>query len=263
MKEITLKYEERYVAFLDILGFEKMVHDNNTEAINSYLKSVSEGVKSANDVYFNDKKRTIESIIISDSIILSIEKNKDYSESLLELLQLCISVAMIQTILAEKNIWLRGGISCGDTHFDQSNHQIIGPAYIAAYNIEQNISKYPRVALDSKIIKELNFTNAEELITALNTRSANHNHILYSWENKYTIKQDIPLFIDYLGFLFAYDELPNQTKTLHLHQMIDNINNSIYTNMSAYTKHKWSAEYLNSVLARINPKLFSSELKNF
>ena len=261
MKEVTLNYKERYVAFLDILGFEKMVHDNNTEAINSYLKSVSEGIKSVNDVYFNDKKRTIESIVISDSIILSIEKNKDHSKSLLDLLQLCISVAMIQSILAEKNIWLRGGISCGDTHFDQSNHQIIGPAYIAAYNIEQNISKYPRVVLDSKIIKELDFTNAEELITALNTRS-NNNHILYSWKNQYSIKQDIPLFIDYFGFFLGNSDFSRDTKDLHLNQTIDNISNSIYTNMSAYAKHKWSAEYLNSVLVRMNPKLFSSELEN-
>jgi len=89
-------------------------------------------------------------------------------------------------------------------------------------------------------------------------RTKDRKHILYTWGNKYSIKQDIPLFIDYLGYyLNDCGEI-----TFTKNQLIDNITNSIYMYMPAYTKHKWSASYLNSILAKIDPKLFSNNLKN-
>ena len=68
--------------------------------------------------------------------------------------QLCIAVGIIQKHLAVKNIWMRGAISSGDTYFDSIKGQIVGPAYINAYLLENKSAVSPRVIIDSKIIKE-------------------------------------------------------------------------------------------------------------
>ena len=249
MDKKILNYEEKYVAFLDILGFREMVNKNDTELINTYLNTVQEGIKSAKDTYFNEKKLKIESIIISDSILLAVDKNNDIKESLDNLLYLCISVGMIQSLLSPNGIWLRGGISFGKTYFSQTDNQIIGPAYISAYDIENKIAKYPRVVLDSRIINELGFDNAEELIKKINNRS--NQDILYPWNNQHIIKKDIPLFIDYIGFMLDHNDLGLDNKKFFLKTLITKIKEKIYKeNISVYVKSKWTVDYLISVLKR-------------
>jgi hypothetical protein len=247
MDKKILNYEEKYVAFLDILGFREMVNKNDTELINRYLNIVQHGIKSAKDTYFNGKKLKIESIIISDSILLSVDKNSDTEESLKNLLYLCMSVGIMQSLLLLNGIWLRGGISFGKAYFSQTDNQIIGPAYISAYDIENKIAKYPRVVLDSRIINELGFDNAEELIKKINNMS-NHD-ILYPWNNKHIIKKDVPLFIDYIGFMLNYNEFDYDGKKFFLETLITEIKEKIYKeNISVYVKFKWTIDYLISVL---------------
>ena len=239
---IELNYEDRYVAFLDILGFREIVKNNNIDKLNTYLKTIPEGIKAANDISLNEEKKEIDSILISDSIILSVKKSSNKEESLVNLLHLCIAVTMIQELLAVENIWLRGGISFGKTHFDQENHQIIGSAYISAYDLENYIAKYPRIILDNRIINELGFNDADELIVSINKKS--NKHLLYPWSRGNIIEKDVPLFIDYIGFLLEHDELSPNSKHDNISQIIGHIKENIYqVNMSTYTKYKWLINY--------------------
>ncbi|WP_139058587.1 hypothetical protein [Thiorhodococcus drewsii] len=63
----------------------------------------------------------IGSIVISDSVILSINSGSNRKEKLQRLRDLCIAVREIQYGLAKNNIWMRGGISHDDAFFN-SNH---------------------------------------------------------------------------------------------------------------------------------------------
>ncbi len=58
-------------------------------------------------------------ITISDSIILSVEHGIDKEANIHRLKNLCVAVGLIQSSLALKNIWLRGGISSGEAFFNQ------------------------------------------------------------------------------------------------------------------------------------------------
>lgn len=186
-------------------------------------------------------------------------------DNLNRLRQFCIAIGLIQKELALNNIWVRGGISSGNTYFDEPNNQIIGPAYIKSYLLEEEVAIFPRVVLDSKIIRELNFSSAASFIDNINEEENRSNYtnwgeyIIFRWNNPdgtpvTEIEREIPLFIDYLS---PYAE-NNNTDLL---EIISNIEKSIYSSTSIYPKYRWIADYLKALenRERLNDNLFESE----
>ena len=153
----NINYEKSYVAFLDVLGFKKLVMSKNKKEklkLEQYFGIVNSAIEYLKEI---PSKRNIGSIIISDSVILSVPHGQDRQTNINKLRHLCVAVGIIQQHLALKNIWLRGAISSGDTYFNSDKRQIVGPAYINAYLLEGSVAVSPRVVLDSKIIEELEF----------------------------------------------------------------------------------------------------------
>jgi hypothetical protein len=263
-------YKNSYVAFLDILGFKELVFSKESEAkekIERYLGIVDSTINYLKNI--PEKQMSgLEYIVISDSIILSVpcseSQEKSQEENLEKLRHLCVAIAQLQYHLAIKDIWLRGAICYGETYINESKHQIIGKAYIEAYNLE-SLATYPRVILDKKIIKQLKYTNAQELVKAINTHTFDNwdKDILFDWSNyiykphanllmnrnnftNYTYQyftKDIPLFIHYLDFQKHY-------KSIKLKEYTENITDNIIKNTKKYKsdekiypKHKWIDEY--------------------
>jgi Neuraminidase (sialidase) len=166
--DFELNYEKSYVAFLDVLGFKQLVYSKkqeDKEKIELYLKTVSEVLNGFKRI---PSKKIIGSIVISDSIILTVPFGDNKTEQIFNLRQLCIAILSLQRKLLVRDIWIRGAISYGDTYFDNVNNQIVGSAYVDAYLLEEKMAKYPRVILDNRIIKELNCHNASCLINQIN-----------------------------------------------------------------------------------------------
>lgn len=249
----NITYKKSYVVFLDVLGFKNLVFSDKPEdknKLNIYfgvVNSVLEYLKSISS------KEEIKSIVISDSVILSLEHGSNEKDNIDKLRNLCIAVGLIQYVLALKGIWIRGAISSGDTYFDEQKNQIIGKAYINAYLLEENVAKFPRVIFDSKIIKEMNFSNAQDFIDELNMKINGglsydnwSTNIVFDWKNKWEnhnefIEKDIPLFIDYLSPLSKNDGV-------FLFDIINHIEKNIYTNTQLYEKFKWVTDYLRTIL---------------
>jgi hypothetical protein len=143
------------------------------------------------------------------------------------------------------NIWLRGAISSGDTYFDSEHNQIVGPAYVAAYTLQETIAKTPRVIIDSKIIHELGCESAYDLIDNINEVSQGRlsyrnweSPILHKWsDTNMILTRDIPLFIDYLS-PFVINE------TFNLVELIEIIKANLYEDINLYNKYRWVADYL-------------------
>jgi len=97
--------------------------------------------------------------------------------------------------------------------------------------------------LDNKIIKELEFDSATQLINKINSVKFTNwsSSILFDWDNKdfslTTIEKDIPLFIDYLDFPPSYE---GTDFSINIH---DNILKNIYSDTHLYKKFKWVASY--------------------
>ncbi|MFW2607344.1 hypothetical protein [Aliarcobacter butzleri] len=252
--KVEIKYEDSFVAFLDVLGFTDLVMNDKTDKINIYLNQVEKMIEIIKDrlkplFYCNN----INFIVISDSIIVSIPKNSNYNKDILQIL--CISIYSLQSYLATFDIWLRGAISSGKSYFNKEKNQIIGKAYINAYLLESKISN-SQVILDNKIIKELGFTNSRDFINIIN--DGTENEVLYNWNNTSHIKRDFPLFINYLGiFINDSNNITNDMKIKCTKMIVENIENNIYSHVNLYTKYKWVANYALSLIDKSQNNKFN------
>ena len=240
-----IDYSDYYVAFLDVLGFKALVKSNKKEdkqKIYEYFHLVNEVT---NEITNITSKKDIGSIIISDSVILSMPIGKEPSLNIRKLRELCIAIQKIQFKLAGMNIWLRGAISSGKAYFNSIDSQVVGPAYINAYLLEERIAINPRVVLDNKLIKELKLNSAQELIEKINNDAscskeydALERNVLFQWEHggipKKKLKKDVALFIDYLVYSFQ-----DESK---LNTIIKNLEKSMYLDNAVYSKFASSAK---------------------
>jgi hypothetical protein len=245
---LKIIYEKTYVAFLDVLGFTEIVMNNKMPIIQKYFKEVNRVI---NELKKIKRKKIIGYTIISDSVIVSIPQSENREENIDNLRQLCIAVGILQKNLAINDIWLRGAISSGNAYFDDVNHLVVGPAYIKAYLLEGSLAINPRVLVDSKIINELGFQSANLFIEEINkTRNGGLQYsnwgssVLFPWGNNdyiRAISRDVPLFIDYL--------CPTvESNNNELAKIITNLETNIYQDTKIYSKYRWVADYLKSVL---------------
>ena len=246
MSSIVDSYKKSYVAFLDILGFKNMVKKEDDEKLSRYFHEVSKIIDELKEI---ERKNDIGYIVISDSIILTVEKVLDPTRNTEILRQICIAVSKIQKRLALNDIWLRGAISCGETYFNEENNQIVGPAYIDAYLLEEDMAIYPRVILDNTIFQDLEFESSDDFIKEINKPDLNEERYiaLYDWnKNKTitnrTIDQDVLFFIDYLESIVG--------NKIEFKQIYNNIKANIYSNTRISRKFRWVSNYLYTIALR-------------
>ncbi len=170
----SVKYEQRIVSFIDILGFKEIIkeseHDTSKITIiyevldflknqerpnhwNLELIKIEEDAQRKGVNRFDISKRT-NCTCFSDSIVVSVKiENDDVNEMLSNLIS---NLSQLGSQLLLKGILMRGGISIGNLiHHD--NGVIMGPSLIEVYELEKNISRFPRIILSNKLIKKLNY----------------------------------------------------------------------------------------------------------
>lgn len=251
----SIIYNQTYVAFLDVLGFKELVFKNNPESrgkLDEYFNILNHVIRYIRGI---EMKKDIGFIVISDSIIMTIPQGNTRDEKLNSLRTICVATGLIQSELALLDIWLRGGISSGNAYFNKQTNQIVGPAYINAYLLEENMAIYPRILLDSKVINELNFSSANELIDEINMKDRGGmeysnwgSAILYDWlypdgQPVIHLRQDVALFIDY--FCPIVEEHNGKLLTI-----IKNLEKNIYSDARIYSKFRWVTDYLKTLEIR-------------
>ncbi|HET54078.1 MAG TPA: hypothetical protein ENN33_02555 [Ignavibacteria bacterium] len=153
-----MKYEDRIVAFIDILGFkshlDKTTFKKNNQLIDNEQKiaELNEALLLARKVLDIDRpeseKITKEKIVtqFSDSIVISFPLNIQ-SEVFFTLLQ----IQWLLMNFLQFDIICRGAISFGKlVHNDKI---IFGPALVDAYEAETKAAIYPRIILHESIIE--------------------------------------------------------------------------------------------------------------
>src|SRR6476469_6717198 len=111
MEEFKLptKLDEKFVAFIDVLGFSDLVFKNNTTQLENYFKAIIETFNG-----HEDSPSIIESISISDSIILIAPRGRN------GLFRLVNQVREIHRKMMLRGILLRGAISYGEVYFNDN-----------------------------------------------------------------------------------------------------------------------------------------------
>lgn len=223
---MKIRYKEKIVIFLDVLGFSNLVYSEDNLVLEKYF----DYVKSNLSKHLNEKGFNF--VIISDSIVISGEKNK---ENLSELIYI---MSKIQYQLLLRGVLIRGGLSFGNLHINKTNNIIVGPGLINAYKLEGE-AKYPRIIIDRKVIPEF-FTSTKDFMDYLNSFFLN----LYG-ETDGKIKIDLTSkdgkpFINYLR-MFVRDR--RTFGSSNISKLIIFFKSNYYSN-EHFEKYNWLIEEL-------------------
>jgi hypothetical protein len=150
-------YEDRIVAFIDILAFSEMIRITDTNDENKQEEATLMLIKLQNVIRFlqsgitkaiSNKKLPsgTRASMFSDSIVISIPKAE--SRGVWTLFKL---LKELQIRLIFQNILLRGGVVHGKLIHE--NQLIIGPALINAYEVESKSALYPRIVIDPNVLR--------------------------------------------------------------------------------------------------------------
>jgi len=168
-----VKYENRLVAFIDILGFKEIVKESkdNTDKINllySVLNYLKDWETSENwdlkliEIEEDAQKKGVDNFDItgktnstsfSDSIVVSVKIDDNVNEMTSTLIS---NLGYIGAILLEQGLLFRGGLTIGNIVHNEFG-TVFGQGLIDAYLLESNSAKYPRIILSDKLIKLLNY----------------------------------------------------------------------------------------------------------
>lgn len=135
--------QNRYVGFLDLLGFGKQIEQNLDSALGTYDQIFSRFRELWPSVY-----RSVEISIVSDSILVT-------STNLHEIVLACNH---IQHLSLFQDTLVRGGIAHG-VHIEarhKQNYYVVSPALVRAVCLEKTVH-YPCVVLDPAIIVPISF----------------------------------------------------------------------------------------------------------
>ena len=149
------KSKKYLVAFIDILGFSKMIDDYYKGKDLSSLPKLQNALKIAKQVSINYTQKYLKQHNLSftfkqfsDCISISIPIDKKTDESIIAVFGILASIVKLYyMILLTDGILLRGGISIGG-HKEDSN-MIFSEALVKAYKIEKDKAVTPRILIDS------------------------------------------------------------------------------------------------------------------
>jgi len=240
---MKIEFSNKYVAFIDVLGFSDMVYSNSKEKLEKYFEIVDMAFE-----IFNDDKKKLNKLAISDSIILIAEDSEESFRILLK------AIRTLQTYLARRDIWVRGGISVGEVYFDSRSNTIVGKGFINAYLLEKE-AIYPRVIIDPQILGKLGLTR-RELYKNLNKEPHERtdgklihdyglgNHVRYT--------NDDALFVCYANKVLArslsteYKPRPNEISDIEA--VYEYLKKNLYNSQKHYSKYLWLKKYFQEVL---------------
>ncbi|MBC53514.1 MAG: hypothetical protein CMQ34_06705 [Gammaproteobacteria bacterium] len=151
-----MKYENRVVAFIDILGFRSLLSettDSKDNDVESKIEEIVSAYQAIKEIFVVDESMEKSGIsmskkvsIFSDCVVVSFkaEEPGEVYYTLLDIKHLIMQ-------LVYRKILCRGAVSIGK--FIHTDDYLFGPALVEAYTLESKAAMYPRVILDRDIIE--------------------------------------------------------------------------------------------------------------
>jgi hypothetical protein len=236
--------EERFVAYMDILGFRQKVVNlkDGEEKDNLYLvmNMLNGEVEKNYGHILNMSEQGWEYAMFSDSIAISVLGKS--SEVLFSLL---IVVIHMQIELLGKGIIIRGGIAAGELKHEKN--LIIGKAMIEAVELEE-LAQYPRIVLTDKTIKII---------------QASPDYLDYEKDIISMVKKDKDglYFVDFLSQIEEVDsnelylDLLSKAKSIIQQGLMQNKNNP-----PILCKYEWLKSYY---LETLNDQLSNDKIQSY
>ncbi|MCM2281422.1 MAG: hypothetical protein NDI61_06205 [Bdellovibrionaceae bacterium] len=165
---MEISYENRLVAFLDVMGFQELLKDPQAVKLNQYFRQVRKTMADKSATFHGlSTEQKFRKILFSDSIILSIELSSERNEDVARIAHFFHSISRLQYDLATScDIWTRGAVSFGKLHINEATNEMVGTAFISAYNLEK-FADYPRIVIAPKVCTSVGL-NPPEFVSRIN-----------------------------------------------------------------------------------------------
>lgn len=154
---MSTEYRDYYIAFIDILGFKKLIREKSCDEI----CSIYDSIRQFRTLHREDKKdketlsipivpkEDVHIRIMSDSVCIYIPS--DLKDSLFLLAFMCADFQH-RMLELKPPILLRGAITKGKLFFN--GDIIFGPGFVDAYLMEEKNASVPRIIINKAIIDE-------------------------------------------------------------------------------------------------------------
>lgn len=139
-------YRERYVAFLDLLGFKTLVARAETEP--AERKRVREVLELMRDSLTQNPRLGLRFTHFSDCIVLSIDRTP---AGLMEAFE---SINVLTSNLLQFDVLVRGGLVAGNAYHDKDF--VYGTAVNRAFHLEHEVAQDPMILLSEEVVADAN-----------------------------------------------------------------------------------------------------------
>ncbi len=225
--EFIDNYKDRYVAFLDLLGFKgRVIESEKSPDHRRYLHEILDIVRDT--LCRNDSpKLGVNFTYFSDCIIVTAERT---SEGLLDIFQ---SISTLSLNLLQYDVLIRGGLTCGGTHHGRDF--VYGTAVNRAHHIESTVAINPLTMVSDEVVQD-----------AMSYDPIFKSYLATDPSNKY--------FVHYLRQFAEYRPTPIYAGKVMLEDPAQRVIDYICQRLNTGTgnpldKAKWFREYWNSTVA--------------
>jgi hypothetical protein len=133
-------YEDRLLAFVDILGFSNLIDATISDA--SKAESILNLLTSLNDSCAKFQSGDMSVTVFSDTICISYHNPPN-------LASFCCGLSLVATSLLGRGYVIRGALVRGLLY--HKGNIIFGPCLIRAHSLEQRLAIFPRIIIDPQL----------------------------------------------------------------------------------------------------------------
>ncbi|WP_429912092.1 hypothetical protein [Glycocaulis sp.] len=153
-----VQYQQRIVAFLDILGFRDLVirSESDQNAFNKVIDSIIK-IKRIADV--RPTGYDYHASTFSDNIAISAKIDVE------SLHYIFISIEALTTNLMQIGCLCRGSVVVGNLVHNEN--MVFGRGLVSAHDFENRLAKYPRIVLDDNIVDMVRQLTPEDTLGAM------------------------------------------------------------------------------------------------
>ncbi len=232
-----MAYEERYCAFVDILGFSALISTIGEAATEKLKNGQVEEVRKLLQVVHSPPYimapigiDDYQANTISDAIAISAATN---ARGLLLIFEMLEDLSLE---LLNKGYFCRGAIVKGPLFHDRT--MVFGEALIKAYRMESTVAKYPRVVVSGDVAADFTRYETEEFEGALGTP-------------RLAQSKGEPFWLDVLNPLVLAIANKNTTRLNHFssirQQLVRRLSDA-KDKSRHFKKVRWFARYWNGVM---------------
>ncbi|KLT69620.1 hypothetical protein [Flavobacterium sp. ABG] len=270
----------KIIAFVDILGFSKMIEDydnGNHQILESLIHAMNNAggfikalPKENNEFAFNFRE-CIEAKLFSDCLCVSVPLeygNEHNTYNLYDQFWFFYQyLSGYQILLLQKGIFTRGAITIGSYYSDENI--IFSGGLVEAYNLESKVANYPRVIISKKLLDVFkssdlhNNWDYSQILNIDNTNEVYINPFNYRISTSQLADQILQEMMSKGGieglFNDSFQEEDLRDKNVILQEVLAICQNEINTDISDKVKDKysWIIDFINYELSIDNSREFS------